>query len=167
MVALPFEGIDPPDGRVTFDVDVAGISGAVERTMALLFQSVRCAGEDDRDSFRLALTEALNNVVEHSRHPESEPVFIHVGHSGRSAWACVEDAGVVLPPHLLGLSTIAPKEPPTDTLELLPEGGWGWTLIRASVHRLDHTRRAGRNFTLLMRHFDGAAKAADRSSGAA
>ncbi|MEM8596633.1 MAG: ATP-binding protein [Pseudomonadota bacterium] len=108
------------------------------------------------DAMRLALTEALNNIIEHSAHPSDVPIFVCVVANDTLARICIEDRGRELPRALL--TPPAPEPVAEETalddladLDALPEGGWGWMLIHASVDRVAHERVNGRNFTLLER----------------
>ncbi|MEM6489657.1 MAG: ATP-binding protein [Pseudomonadota bacterium] len=101
-----------------------------------------------REAMRLALAEALTNVVRHSHHPDDAPIVITAG-TDPNRWVVIQDEGMALPTRLLtpGASPEAPR--PGDALEDLPESGWGWMLIHASVDRIGYARERGRNYLLL------------------
>ncbi|MEL6574274.1 MAG: ATP-binding protein [Pseudomonadota bacterium] len=103
-----------------------------------------CPGVDE---LRLALTEALNNVVEHAEHPPNEPIKICIADEDDVLQICIEDGGKPLPVELLEEPQL-PTEPVIEEpmeLDALQEGGWGWMLIRASTAGLQYSRQAGRN----------------------
>ncbi|MEM8622891.1 MAG: ATP-binding protein [Pseudomonadota bacterium] len=105
------------------------------------------------DELRLALTEALNNVVEHAAHPSELPIVVTVGGHSSTAWICIQDRGVPLPEWVLTRTEtpVVPDVQSTSDLDLLPDGGWGWMLIKASVDRVSHRRVDGCNLLLLER----------------
>jgi anti-sigma regulatory factor (Ser/Thr protein kinase) len=105
----------------------------------------REAAAEEASILRLALTEALNNVVEHSGHPVDRPVLVRVG--AEAPWFGIEDRGRPLPE---GLTDPVPLGPgPGEAVASPPEGGWGWMLIHASVERVAYRRRDGVNHLLL------------------
>jgi len=157
---LPFDPPRLPIGAVEVAPAFEVIGPSVSELLVRLVPA-EVRGGDAAADLRLAVTEALNNVVEHSGHPPWRPVRVHFGAEGEVHWVCVEDAGMPLP---RGLLDPAPAEaavcepvrgighdPPAPALPVadMPEGGWGWLLIRGSVDRLDHVREMGRNFLLL------------------
>ena len=169
-----------PEGQIGLPADFAAIGGAVDRLMAQ-FCKDRDRDDERIADLRLAVTEALNNVVEHSGHPTSVEVVVHYT-SARSSpsWVCIEDRGDPLPPGLMGKAapsddTIMQTSTPPQIhkigvvetahadavvfeegcdLEALPEGGWGWLLIRGSVNTVDYVREDGVNYLLLQKQLD-------------
>ena len=99
--------------------------------------------QDLRSSVEISLTEALNNIVEHACHdlPNAEILIKHeITQSG--VLLCLHDPGHPFPggeppdAQMPGLSE--------DILDL-PEGGFGWGLIRTLATRIDYTRKGGQN----------------------
>ena len=78
---------------------------------------------DDRGTAEIVLAEVLNNIVEHAyaRFPGTIRLRLSLGQG--VLVCCVEDDGVAMP------SGQAPSGTPTDPTDL-PEGGFGWHLIR-------------------------------------
>lgn len=150
-MGLPFKDRPARVTRLALPAQVDAIAEAVESALAISPPMRAGDGtEQGTDAMRLALTEALNNVLEHGGHDAREPIHLHVGTSGQAYWICVEDAGHQIPAALL----FEPAETPEPDyasmpLDALPEGGWGWMLIRASVERLEYARRDDRNYLLL------------------
>lgn len=147
MTGLPFALPADFHDMIAVRPAFAAIGPAMEALVARLGGAA--AGEDLTADLRLAVTEVLNNVVEHSGHPAEEPVLLHFGRDRSTWWVCVEDRGVPLPTGLLDPAP-EPAEPSwSRPVDELPEGGWGWLLIRGSVDALRHVREDGRNYLLL------------------
>lgn len=101
---------------------------------------LRAAGlsEDDRSSAELILAEALNNIVEHAYGGESGEIELHVALHHDRLVCLIRDHGRPMPdgrPPDPGPPHIAPPD-------YLPEGGFGWHIIRCLTTDL-HYRRAG------------------------
>ncbi|MEM6355534.1 MAG: ATP-binding protein [Pseudomonadota bacterium] len=143
------DGADGSAVRARFDLvpDLREISPAVEQAVRAATAPHNHAACEGIDALRLALTEALNNVVEHARHPSDRPICVSVCEAGDRLQICIEDEGVPLP---LSLLEPAPEpEPLVEDGELalveLKEGGWGWMLIHASTVAVSYWRAGGQN----------------------
>ncbi|WP_372574091.1 ATP-binding protein [Ruegeria jejuensis] len=90
---------------------------------------------------RIALSEALNNIVEHAYSPRA-PGRIRVCVAATPEVVEIElsDFGAPLPLRNLSDRTLPPPEPHD-----LPEGGFGWHLIRTLADQIAYERRAGCN----------------------
>ena len=114
-----------------------GIGCVVEKLRALGMSETR-AGE-----VRIALAEAVNNVVEHpyaGRAPGD--VRIRCNLDTAQLWISIWDAGMPLPDNRL------PPGNPADVsgpIEDLPEGGFGWFLIRELTSDIQYQRANGSN----------------------
>jgi serine/threonine-protein kinase RsbW len=117
--------------------------------------ALRGLDEDDLGTLELILAEALNNVTEHAYGPEGGPVEVSlillgrgggdtdVGSSGPNGRILCEvrDYGRPMPPGGPpgpGLPLIAPPDH-------LPEGGFGWHIIRCLVSQLSYERLGNSN----------------------
>ena len=123
--------------RITIDSDPL----AVRQALAQLFDSLllRSLGEDDRGAAEIVLAEVLNNIVEHAyanSHGEIE-LALELG-PGRLTCQ-ITDRGAPMPDGTLS----ADPAPPPETS--LPEGGFGWSLIRTLAHDLEYRRANGVN----------------------
>jgi len=112
-------------GLLAFETYLAGLPVASER----------------RDSICIVLAEALNNITEHAYPNATGPIWLRAQVQGHQFIATLRDRGAALPAGLLpqpgpGTGHSAPN--PTD----LPEGGFGWHLIRSLADGLDHARFA-------------------------
>ena len=90
------------------------------------------------DSLRLCLAEALNNVVEHAYRDAADgriDVTLKLAPDGFDA--TVTDTGVAMPG---GAPPMGEVDWDITDLGTLPEGGFGWMLIRSEVDRLDYRR---------------------------
>ncbi|WP_172300148.1 ATP-binding protein [Pseudoruegeria sp. HB172150] len=91
----------------------------------------------------LVAAEVLTNVVEHGfagGHDGEIEVVSHA--SDKAVILLVRDNGGPMPGGAAPCG-LAPEIP--ETTEELPEGGFGWYLIRSLTHRLDYCRRDGCN----------------------
>jgi serine/threonine-protein kinase RsbW len=104
-------------------------------------QPLRLLSEDDRGTAEIVLSEALNNIVEHAyaAHRGQIEVCVRVV---RGALICtVIDQGLPMP----GESLPEGRLPEVRGVEDLPEGGFGWHLIRTLSSDLAYSRVNGRN----------------------
>ena len=105
--------------------------------------------DDSRGSAELVLAEVLNNVAEHA-YPEGQgPVSISLVRAAAGISCLIVDQGAPMP----GGALPAGQPPPAQdaALEDMPEGGFGWLLIRSLTQDLAYLRTGGCNrlsFTL-------------------
>ena len=101
---------------------------------------------DEKTSVEIVLAEALNNVVEHS-YPEDDPGEIHLSLRLRGSGLMVEirDQGRPMPN---GRVPLGDHPITSDGKNPMPEGGFGWFLIRELVQDLIYDRRDGENIVL-------------------
>jgi serine/threonine-protein kinase RsbW len=94
-----------------------------------------------RDTAQIVLAEALNNIVEHAyaQGPGEIEVTIEVCAVGLTCR--IMDAGRPMPGGTLPEGKLAALTPDDD----LPEGGFGWHLIRTLSEDLNYRREGGRN----------------------
>ena len=97
--------------------------------------------EDVVGSAELILAETLNNIVEHAYAGKEGPVelIIAVGSAGLDC--TVRDQGPAAPVGFPPDPPLPEVNPPHD----LPEGGFGWHIIRALTADLSYKREAGWN----------------------
>ncbi|RYH09072.1 ATP-binding protein [Tropicimonas sp. IMCC6043] len=100
-------------------------------------------GETDREAIEVVLAECMNNVVEHAFGETPGRRFDLRLHIADDQLFCrVEDRGKPMP----GLAPPAGRLPDLPVrLEDLPEGGFGWFLIRELTCDLRYCRRDDRN----------------------
>ncbi len=115
------------------------------------FLDVGCYGADANGTAEIVLAEALNNIAEHA-FATARPGIIRVtltrGH--RTLTAEIADSGDALP----GLCPPCGQLPSLDgAMRALPEGGFGWFLIRSLTDSLSYTRCAAGNHLCLSINF--------------
>jgi serine/threonine-protein kinase RsbW len=99
--------------------------------------------EDDLATVELVLAEALNNVVEHAYAKHAGMIEMSLTQGPRGLACTIVDSGLVMPDGKLPFGHL----PDTDarSLDDLPEGGFGWHLIRSLTIDLSYHREAGWN----------------------
>ncbi|MFO7759017.1 MAG: ATP-binding protein [Roseovarius sp.] len=111
----------------------------------------RLAAEDLSDekcsTIEIALAEALNNIVEHAYRPDERGAITLTLSVGPRRLTCeLRDLGVAMP----GLGPPDGTAPDVGGLRAtLPEGGFGWSLIRALTARLHYMREGTGNRLIL------------------
>lgn len=91
----------------------------------------------------IAATEAMNNVVEHAYAPcPSGEMRLALRRAGRDLVLVIRDRGQSLPGGVLPGGTAADLSGPVESL---PEGGFGWFLIRQLTDRVSYAAAAGEN----------------------
>lgn len=129
-----------PDGtRIT----IPGDPMAVRDGLQALFDTImlRDLPEDGRGTAEIVLAEALNNIVEHAyaRHQGDIEITLQLSVSGL---VCrIVDTGSPMPDGVLP----AGKLKPFTTDDDLPEGGFGWFLIRTLSRDLEYRRDGNTN----------------------
>lgn len=135
----------PPDGalaeavtRFDFAADPLAVRGALESVLEELAE----AGVTSEDCAlcEIVLAEVLNNVVEHAYGRAGGRIEIEARVCAQELGFTVWDWGQPMPGGLL------PPEQPPVAVEDLPEGGFGWHLIRALSSKVEHGREGGRNW---------------------
>lgn len=121
-------------------------------------QSVRCAlgavtarlvpgfGDEAAGTAEIVLAEVLNNIVEHAYGGGGGPVELRLDGVPGGLLCTVTDRGRPMPGGALPKGR--PQAPPAR-IEDLPEGGFGWILIRDLAEDLHYTRSGGRNVLTL------------------
>lgn len=99
---------------------------------------------EEMGSVEIVLAEALNNIVEHA-YPQDDPGDIRLTLRLRRTGLMVEirDRGRPMPNGRAPLGNHPMVEFDQDPM---PEGGYGWYLIRELVQDLIYDRRDGENF---------------------
>ena len=130
--------------RLTVPGEPLGVRGALARVTAVL--TPLSLTEGCRASVELVLAEVLNNVVEHAYAQSTGPIQLEIrlaDGDGSTVLDCsVVDRGQPMPE-----GTPPPGGPLILDVPLadLPEGGFGWYLIRSLTQELHYARETGRN----------------------
>lgn len=112
-------------------------------------QPLATLSEEERGAAELVLAEVLNNVAEHAYADTAGTVAVTLVPARGGIDCLVIDQGVALPNRQMpaGKLIAGPETPVED----LPEGGFGWHLIRSLTRDLTYARDGGCNrlsFTL-------------------
>lgn len=103
------------------------------------------------DTLRLCLAEALNNIVEHAYDgADGRPIFARVQLRPSGYDVVLVDEGKPMPGGTLPAGRL---DFDNENLDFLPEGGFGWVLIRSQMDAIDYERRGGRNVLRLSKRF--------------
>lgn len=142
---------DPKPGCSEMRVVILGDSLSVRGGLASLFAAPPLCdlAADARGTAELVLGEALNNIVEHAYTSNPGPIEVCVTRTAGALACSIIDRGAAMPGGSVpaGLLPIGLDGPIDD----LPEGGFGWFLIRTLTSDLTYHRQNGSNrlsFTL-------------------
>ena len=117
---------------------------AVRDGLRALFDNIllRSLPQDERGTAEIVLAEALNNIVEHAYSCYDGEIEISLQLRKDELVCKISDTGLPMPDGQIPSGTL----PKLGRLESLPEGGFGWHLIRSLSKDLDYHREGGRNF---------------------
>lgn len=96
---------------------------------------------DDRANAELILAEALNNICEHAYRGGGGPVELVIDMRSQGLDCVLRDRGHSLP----GATLPGRDPPPIDPPDNLPDGGFGWHIIRCLASDICYRRAAGWN----------------------
>jgi serine/threonine-protein kinase RsbW len=113
---------------------------SVRHGLKSLFESLllRQLDDEDRGKAEIVLAEALNNIVEHAYAGGDGQIELTIRVNGQGLNIRIVDHGVPMPDNSLPSGILGD---PAD----LPEGGFGWYLIRTLSEDLAYHRLEGRN----------------------
>lgn len=117
---------------------VPGDATSVRHAMQDMAQSDLFLGlpEGIRQNAEIVLAEVLNNVVEHAYAQRQGDIILDIN-PNPSGLACqISDSGAPMP----GLTLPQGQLQPLDRIDALPEGGFGWFLIRSLTENLRYRR---------------------------
>ena len=146
MTAFPMANRTSPDptpcaGDAVFWL--ASTSLAVRSALLHIFDHPVMArlSPDARGCAELVLAEALNNIVKHAYKCQNGTIELRLHHSVGTLGCDIYDAGAPMPGGQLPAGL--PQAIGAD--HDLPEGGFGWFLIRTMTEDLCYTRSDARN----------------------
>jgi len=97
--------------------------------------------EDDLSSTELILAEALNNIVEHAYIRGGGIVDLHIELRNEGLHCLIRDHGSTMPNARPPCPPLPRINPPYD----VPEGGFGWHIIRSLTTQLGYRQEDGWN----------------------
>lgn len=130
-----------PNLRLVFPGDTVSVRGAVTEAMAEIARmDVPLQGYHIAE---IVLAEVLNNVAEHAYAEHRRGVIeIEIARTDDALAFRVRDDGLPMPADELPAGRPHDLDVPPDQL---PEGGFGWFLIRSLTEGLQYRRSANRN----------------------
>ena len=130
--------------RTAFRATFQNVRLAIERALTAL-EPLNLADEET-NSIELVLAEALNNVVEHA-YDETTPgdIKLVLRHGRAGLLVEIRDSGKPMPN---GKTPVGEHPSLSMTNNELPEGGFGWFLIREVARDLIYDRENGENFLI-------------------
>lgn len=143
-IAVTLEGT-PTDFTLTATASELAVRDTLLAVRSRLSERGVC--EDTCGSVELVMAEALNNIVEHAYATDQERDFL-LKVSIKPDRLCfhLRDGGAPLPGLCLPQGKLPDHTGPRDDL---PEGGFGWFLIRDLTERVAYERRDGMNHLTL------------------
>lgn len=138
--------MNPQTGKIsTSHVTLQATQSDVRQGLEHLKETeVMCAlTVDEMATVELVLAEILNNIVEHAyKGADRGKIEVGLTQTNRGLRCVVLDDGLPMPngEPPLGMQADLSRE-----ISELPEGGFGWFLIRELAHDLSYANRSGRN----------------------
>jgi serine/threonine-protein kinase RsbW len=134
------EALPPPLVALSLRGEGRAVRTALAEALAAL-EPLQLA-PDCRDTVELVLAEVLNNIVEHAYADAPGPIEMELRDCDGALGCVICDHGRPMPDGTPPLGRQAVLDVPLDDL---PEGGFGWFLIRSLTRDLDYVRQRGCN----------------------
>jgi serine/threonine-protein kinase RsbW len=117
-------------------------AGSVRRALLAAGDTLLLRGlsEDARGTAEIVIAEALNNIVEHAYAGGAGEIELSLRRGGDMLSVLITDRGHPMPGGTLPEGPLPAADPAS-----LPEGGFGWFLIRCLSQDLRYSRAKGRN----------------------
>jgi serine/threonine-protein kinase RsbW len=125
--------------RITIENGALGVREGLKNLLGdPIFQGLSA---DEKGRIEIVLAEVLNNVFEHAyaKHPGTTAVMMQRKHAGLHVR--ITDTGLPFPGAALPKGDFPQLGPCPD----LPEGGFGWALIRSLTTNLTYCRAGAEN----------------------
>ncbi len=124
-----------------FQACPAAVRDALRRM--LLRPPLSTLSDEGRGTAELVLAEVLNNVAEHAYPDRPGPVTVTLRQVPHGVSCLIVDQGAAMPGGKLPAGRL--PDTPGLALDELPEGGFGWHLIRSLTLDLHYARAGGCN----------------------
>lgn len=140
-VCRPGPGAGRGSFRLSIPANVGAVAGALDRVDGALCRLG--IGPGLRGDVAIALGEVLNNVAEHACAglPDAS-LTLCGGLTARDVWVEICDPGHPFPDGCLPMGQAVNLALPVESL---PEGGFGWFLIRSLTSGVEYRRQDGVN----------------------
>ena len=140
------QGPDLPLFQATFDGGVREVRDFLSETLAALAPLALLA--EELAAAELVLAEALNNILEHAYRglPGRKTIRLSCLHRSDGLHVTLVDRGRGMP---AGQVPLGLSQPVDVALSDLPEGGFGWFLVKTLTAGLAYSRRGNCNFLRL------------------
>lgn len=126
-----------------FVAEPLSVRSALRAAMARFLRQMT---EQEAGMLELILAEVLNNIVEHGYENNGDgSITLSIVRDQRGISCAVSDDGVALPMGCLMQGAGAEIDHSRPEPEDLPEGGFGWFLVRDLAEGLGYHRENGRN----------------------
>ena len=130
--------------RIVIDSDMMAVRDGLQNLFATALMTE--LSDECRGTAEIVLAEALNNVVEHAYATYPGKIEVRMERQAAGLAGEVIDRGVPMPQSGLPGGSLPAGSPPQQvSLDDLPEGGFGWFLIRTLSQDLTYAREADRN----------------------
>ncbi|MBD3665689.1 ATP-binding protein [Sulfitobacter sp. TSTF-M16] len=129
-----------------FDVSVISSEHAVRDALRDVIHGLGPLGLDIEEvgTVELVLAEALNNIVEHAYPPDAQggPIHVTCRHRQKGLFFTIRDRGKAMPDGQIPLGMV--QDVNVDVMDM-PEGGFGWFMIRDLAKDVAYQRQGCEN----------------------
>lgn len=124
---------------------ISGTEIAVRKGLADAIASLRVLNLSDEEygTIELVLAEVMNNIVEHAYADATDGIIeLAIQPKERGLYCTLNDNGHPMPEGTAPLGSLSTL---SSELDDLPEGGFGWFLIRDLARDLEYEHKSGKN----------------------
>ncbi|SHH43263.1 ATP-binding protein [Cognatishimia maritima] len=143
-------GTVPRSGEISFRSPSGATLKDMRHAVMAIIAELQSSGfrDDEISDAEIVLGELLSNIVKHAHLGRANGwFFIQVRYSDDALLVECHDNGSAMPQRRVPDGRFPNTARPTN---MLPEGGWGWCLIRALSNDICYERSANENVTRLV-----------------